>query len=161
MMKELEIPCMLPMRCNVVLTVAYLTPKDKCFLSSRQPPSHKRMEPYLMQLPISTCWNQLVSNRSRFIFSCGPLGCSEQKCKTSRKSPVIMLHCYNAMTVGGNQYADICVNNLIKTMFDELQLVKALPVLILQFLNYSRHPCVHSLCHYILPPPSQKDNDRN
>lgn len=31
-----------------------------------------------------------------------------------------MMRCYNGMTVAGNQLADICVNNLIKTMFDEL-----------------------------------------
>lgn len=38
-------------------------------------------------------------------------------------------------------------------MFDELSLVKALPVLILQFLNYTRHPCVHSLCLPHIPFP--------
>lgn len=38
-------------------------------------------------------------------------------------------------------------------MFDELSLVKALPVLILQFLNYTRHPCVHSLSLPHIPFP--------
>lgn len=54
------------------------------------------------------------------------------------------------------QLADICVNSLIKTMFDELSLLKALPVLILHSLNYSRHPCVPSPCL-----PRTPHNQRN
>lgn len=53
--------------------------------------------------------------------------------------------------------ADICVNSLIKTMFDELSLLKALPVPILHWLNYSRHPCVSSLC---LPPHSSSQSEK-
>lgn len=42
------------------------------------------------------------------------------KHKTSSMSPVITLHCFIGKMVGGYQSADICVNNLIKTMFDKL-----------------------------------------
>lgn len=55
------------------------------------------------------------------------------------------------------QLADICVNSLIKTMFDELSLLKALPVPILHSLNYSRHPRVPSLC---LPPHSSSQSEK-
>lgn len=48
---------------------------------------------------------------------------------------------------------DICVNSLITTMFDELSLLKALPIPILHWLNYGRHPCVLSRC---LPPHSSQ-----